>query len=317
MGLPFLGETLDFLRIARRDRPWEFLEDRVSGYGSETFKTSLLGFPTVVLASPAGNKMAFANIHVSWPKSVVDVTGSHSLIAHTGSHAHHLRHALHAFLNPYALQRYTHPLSRIVLASLPHPPHINNITSSSASRSSPPPAEIELLAYPFMKKLSFSIVCHILVGIRVAADQDSLFHHFSTLVRGLFQIPIKIPGTRYSKAIAAASAIKKTIKTVIDKKRVEIASAESAAVSEHQDVLSGLLNFKDEDGKALSEEEIKDNIVLLLFAGNDTSSITATMASRYLALHPSIMDEVYEENKEIAEDKGPGEYHCSGKISRR
>ena len=58
-GLPLIGETLEFLGTRRKGVPWKFFDDRISAYG-ETFKTSLMASPTIVLASPSVNTAAFS-----------------------------------------------------------------------------------------------------------------------------------------------------------------------------------------------------------------------------------------------------------------
>jgi cytochrome P450 family 26 subfamily A len=61
----------------------------------------------------------------------------------------------------------------------------------------------------------------------------------------------------------------------------------------HRDLLSHLVTYTDEHGNGFSDTEIKDNILLLIFAGHDTTTTVATMTCKYLASNPSIMDDVY------------------------
>jgi hypothetical protein len=90
----------------------------VNGYArnryGETFKTSLLGRPMVVLASPAGNKAVFTHADVAWPASAVAVAGPASLIGQAGPGAERVCAALLAFLRPDALQHYTGPIEAII-----------------------------------------------------------------------------------------------------------------------------------------------------------------------------------------------------------
>lgn len=59
-----------------------------------------------------------------------------------------------------------------------------------------------------------------------------------------------------------------------------------------QDLLSVLLTTPNEDGSFMSVDDIKDNILLMLFAGHDTSSITLALVLKYLYLHPEFLKEV-------------------------
>ena len=272
-GLPFFGETLQFLGTQRAGMPWKFFHDRISAYG-ETFKTNLITFPTVVLASPNGNRKAFSNIYSSWPASVVCVLGTESLIGQVGPGATRIRNALMMFLRPESLQRHTRSIDGILVRFVQE--HLQ--------------CKSEVLLFPLMKKLTFSIACAALVGRPDRKDQDLLFLPFNTMMKGILQVPIKIPGTRYSKAVAAADAIRKQLQVWIDERRRDM---DAGMVTGHEDILSGFLCYRDEQGEPFSDKAIKDNILTLLFAGHDTSTSVATMTCKYLASNPDIMDQVY------------------------
>ena len=143
---PFIGETLDMLCTQRTGIPWKFIEDRISAYG-ETFKTSLVTWPTVVLASPLGNKAAFSNSYTAWPASIVSIIGSKALIAQVGPQAARIRNALMLFLRPESLQRYTTGVDLIVLRFIREHLH----------------GKSDALLFPLMKKLTFTIACEILI----------------------------------------------------------------------------------------------------------------------------------------------------------
>ena len=249
------------------------MDDRISAYG-ETFKTSLVSFPMVVLASPLGNKAAFSNTYRSWHASVISVLGDESLTGCVGHRATRIRNALMVFLRPEALQRYTSRADRIALAFIRD--HLEG--------------ESKVALFPLMKKLMFTIACEVLVGRRDREDQDKLHRPFDTMVEGLFQLPINIPGTAYSKAIAASDAIRKHLQVWIDERRRDMAAG---LVTGQEDILSGFLEYRDEHGEPFSDKAIKDNILTLLFAGHDTSTSVATIACKYLASNPDIMEEVY------------------------
>jgi len=67
---------------------------------------------------------------------------------------------------------------------------------------------------------------------------------------------------------------------------------EHGKASAHQDLLSVLLTTSYENGSFMSEDEIKDNIVLMLFAGHDTSSTALAQVFKYLFLNPQCLKEV-------------------------
>ncbi|XP_057830082.1 cytochrome P450 716B2 [Cryptomeria japonica] len=105
-------------------------------------------------------------------------------------------------------------------------------------------------------------------------QQSDLYHHFIDLLNGMFQIPLNFPGTLYRRARIESTHIRGILQSVIEKKRKDLASG---SASPQQDLLSFLLCNADGSGNALSDDEIKDNIMLLLMAGHDTSVVTVTL----------------------------------------
>lgn len=57
-------------------------------------------------------------------------------------------------------------------------------------------------------------------------------------------------------------------------------------------LLGHLLNFRDEKGNTLSEEQIADNIIGILFAAQDTTASVLTWILKYLNDDPILLDVV-------------------------
>lgn len=58
------------------------------------------------------------------------------------------------------------------------------------------------------------------------------------------------------------------------------------------DLLGHLLNFKNEDGETLSDDQIADNIIGILFAAQDTTASALTWIVKYLTDHPKLLQAV-------------------------
>jgi cytochrome P450 len=65
-----------------------------------------------------------------------------------------------------------------------------------------------------------------------------------------------------------------------------------AAAEGGDDVLSLLLAARDEDGRALSDGEVRDHVMTLLFAGHDTTTATLSFLMYELARHPDVLARV-------------------------
>jgi cytochrome P450 len=78
---------------------------------------------------------------------------------------------------------------------------------------------------------------------------------------------------------------------------------EEGKISPRQDLLSILINTPNDQGHLATNEEIKDNILVLLAAGHDTTSSTLAVVLKYLFLNPHCLQEVIKEQKKIAMKK--------------
>ncbi|KAF6157496.1 hypothetical protein GIB67_004434 [Kingdonia uniflora] len=55
LGFPLIGESLSFVKAQKENRGEEWINERISKHGP-VFKTSLMGFPTVVITGQADGK---------------------------------------------------------------------------------------------------------------------------------------------------------------------------------------------------------------------------------------------------------------------
>ncbi len=62
-----------------------------------------------------------------------------------------------------------------------------------------------------------------------------------------------------------------------------------------QDILSLLLDAEDEDGNTLSDLQIRDEVMTLMFAGHDTTTSTVSFMFYELARHPQIVERLHAE----------------------
>jgi cytochrome P450 family 26 subfamily A len=67
---------------------------------------------------------------------------------------------------------------------------------------------------------------------------------------------------------------------------------EEGKISPRQDLLSILISTPDDQGHLATNEEIKDNILVLVSAGYDTTSSTLVVVLKYLFLNPHCLQEV-------------------------
>jgi cytochrome P450 family 135 len=78
--------------------------------------------------------------------------------------------------------------------------------------------------------------------------------------------------------------------------------ARRASAGQGTDVLSLLVAARDEDGRALSNEELRDEIITLLVAGHETTATALAWALERLSRNPRVLARLYEEIDEGESD---------------
>ncbi|MFZ4813212.1 MAG: cytochrome P450 [Phototrophicaceae bacterium] len=74
---------------------------------------------------------------------------------------------------------------------------------------------------------------------------------------------------------------------------------------ERNDLLTLLLNTKDEDGNPVSDDFVRDNILTLFFAGHETTANTLTWALYLLDQHPAILEKLRQEVDGVLQGRAP------------
>ena len=97
------------------------------------------------------------------------------------------------------------------------------------------------------------------------------------------------PGTPYRRAMRARRAADQVIYAEISRRR-----AEGSGIGDGADILSALLAAQDDDGAAgdgaLSDEEVRDQVVSLIAAGYDTTSAAVAWTLLSVATHPEVRE---------------------------
>jgi cytochrome P450 len=107
------------------------------------------------------------------------------------------------------------------------------------------------------------------------------------------------PGTPLARLRKARTALEEIVGAEIRRRRAD--------AGDRGDVLSSLLEATDEDGNALSDDQVLDHVLTLLFAGHDTTTSTTTFLAYELARNPGNFTALAGELEEVVGDAdGPG-----------
>ena len=81
----------------------------------------------------------------------------------------------------------------------------------------------------------------------------------------------------------------------------QIAARRARPDPDAEDILSLLLAARDEDGRPLSDQELRDELVTLLIAGHETTSVALAWALRWVLANPAVATRLVGEVRDVAD----------------
>ncbi|KAL8135384.1 beta-amyrin 28-monooxygenase-like isoform X2 [Apium graveolens] len=291
-GWPVIGESLEFLSNGWKGEPETFIFSRMSKYSSTVFKTFLLGEATVVMCGSESNKFLFSNenklVQTWWPSSVDKLFPFSKLETSSNEEAIKMRKMLPNFLKPEALRQYVGIMDHITG---------KHFVSGWENKQ-------VVHVFPLTKKLTFWVACRIFMSVEDPGIVAGLEEHLDVLATGVMSVPIDAPGTPFRRAIKASKHLRKEVIRIIKLRKIDCSSGRKEC---EEDILGHMLSAADENGKYMNELDIADKILGLLVGGHDTSSSACAFIVKYLVDLPHVYQGVYQEQMEIAKQKGQGE----------
>jgi len=122
----------------------------------------------------------------------------------------------------------------------------------------------------------------------VGAELAKATHHFDSRFNGIkFFIPDFMPTPGNLRTRAGVRKLDRIVYRLIAQRRTALGAADHDAGT---DVISLLLETRKEDGTALTDAEIKDEVMTLFLAGHETTALALTWALYLLARNPAQQD---------------------------
>jgi cytochrome P450 len=144
--------------------------------------------------------------------------------------------------------------------------------------------------YPELRKYTFDVAGKLLVGLDNGSE-TALGHNFENWCKGLFSIALDLPWTKFGKAKTSRKLLLTELEKIIRNRQQGTLSG--------KDALSLLISGRDEEGNSLSLEELKDQVLLLLFAGHETLTSAISSFCLLLAQNPDVMAKVRAEQQQF------------------
>jgi len=132
-------------------------------------------------------------------------------------------------------------------------------------------------------KLSLEVIARSLFGTELFAEEivqllDAVLRHYLSITRYALPDGIPSPGS-----IRTRNALRR-----LDELLARIIEGRRASRTSGSDILGSLLEARDSSGHAMSDRDLRDEIVTLLLAGHETAALVLTYTTHLLARHPEI-----------------------------
>eukprot|EP00253_Pinus_taeda_P036186 PITA_36186 len=273
MGLPFIGETLEYLSPFKTSDGGPFLHKRISRYG-DVFKTHIFGQPTIIMASVEANQFVFQNegrlFKSAYPEAFVSILGENNIVEIHGP--------MHLKLRKLGLSLVGTPNLKATLLQAVEKQVVESLDTWEEGNIIQVKEETTKITFNMLMKQFISLDSG-------TAESRSLLKSYSQFMAGLFSLPIRIPGTPYSNCLKGREQVLNALRNVISERRKE-----KRIVKE--DFLDQVLEKADEDKEQFNDEVVLDFLFSFLFAGYDTTSIAMTMAVKYLTETPMALHDL-------------------------
>ncbi|XP_002975946.2 abscisic acid 8'-hydroxylase 1 isoform X2 [Selaginella moellendorffii] len=287
MGWPYLGETLQLYS----QNPNAFFSSKQKRYG-DIFKTHILGCPSVMIASPEAAKFILVShahlFKTTFPSSKEGIIGPHALFFHEGEYHRRLRRLVQGCFGPDVIRDLVPELETISIQALDSLDRAGGIINT----------------FQEMKKYAFDVgVLKIFGGSLDELDKEDLKRAYQTLERGYNSFPIDIAGTPYNAAMKARKRLSSIVSRIILDRRRQQKQADNGRC---KDFLSTLMESQDDSCKNLTDDQIADNVIGVIFAAQDTTASVLTWLLKYLKENPALLDSVTAEHENIRRSKPEG-----------
>ncbi|GAC1650172.1 MAG: hypothetical protein NVS4B8_24200 [Herpetosiphon sp.] len=153
-----------------------------------------------------------------------------------------------------------------------------------------------------MRHLALMIASQTLFGVDASRQAQSVGHTIERWIGAnaspfVLLLPFNLPGSARRRVLQVSEDLEAQIKAIINRKR--------AAPSAERDVLDMLLAARDEDGGALTDDELIGQATVLFVAGHETSANALTWTLFLLEQHPYVLADVLDELESVLHGAAP------------
>jgi cytochrome P450 len=155
-----------------------------------------------------------------------------------------------------------------------------------------------------MMQLTANIVTKALLDVDVsdhtdgvAEALDCMMHDFSARFESVWQLPVWVPTPTNLRLKRARGVLNAVIHKIIQQRR--------AAGGDRGDLLSMLIQARDENNGVMTDRQLRDEVMTLFLAGHETTANALSWTWYLLAQHPEVEDKLRAELQSVLADRTP------------
>ena len=158
-----------------------------------------------------------------------------------------------------------------------------------------------------MMELTLDIVGRTLFDLDLAGDARDIGDALTVSMKALIgattlPLPRWLPNPRRARFEAAVATLDRTVLRIIETRR----AARAAGPDDRGDVLSILLDARDDDGVGMTDRDLRDETMTLVLAGHETTANLLAWTWYLLAQHPAARDRLEAELDAVLGGRPPG-----------
>ncbi|XAR55038.1 hypothetical protein NMG60_11030414 [Bertholletia excelsa] len=276
MGLPLLGETLQFFAPNTTSDLSYFIKRRMERYGP-IFRTNLVGRPVIISTDPDLSYFVFqqeGQLFQSWyPDTFTEIFGRQNVGSLHGFMYKYLKNMVLNLFGPESLKKMLSEVEHAACRTLKKWSSQEYVELKDATAS-----------------LIFDLTAKKLISYDPEKSSENLRENFVAFIKGLISFPLDIPGTAYHKCLQGRNKAIRLLKNMLQERRAKPRKKQI-------DFFDYVLEELEKQDTILTEAIALDLMFVLLFASFETTSLALTMAVKFLSDHPLVLKELTEEHE--------------------
>ncbi|KAL3913074.1 MAG: hypothetical protein SGILL_006634 [Bacillariaceae sp.] len=293
LGLPLLGDIFPLVvRYKGALLPMSF--DKAKTYQSLVYINSILGNTIVTLGDSDSLTWLWNNdrksfTESSWPPNIAALLGPTAVANLNGRHHRTLRRLMEPFYAPTFVANYMDTMIKTTDDDL------EDWCKSSSGEENEQVVSGEVFKLYALRLFMISSFGH------VDEEELNVLHDdYKEWIGGFLTLTgtLRVSGWSFDTAMKARDRIMATIEKLMEQFLRENPDGSERAKTT---VMGRMMYTKGDDGIGLTPEEIKDNLLNLIFAGHDTTYASINTVMHHLSQHPEVQAALVEEVSKFQE----------------